>query len=131
MEHREIHGLNYYKLIKAKITDKVKIRADAFLMRQKFSSNKIQTKYNELKKFVPAAIVMYLDIDQEIWSKESILLTIIFLNLSIYLKHIYTNTRWIRAYSKNYKYSIINIANHIELFMFLFDGHMTVWTVSK
>ena len=90
LEHGESDGLNYYKLIKAKNTDKVKIRADAFLMRQKFSSNEIKTKYNELKKFVPAAIAMYLDIEQEVWSKESRLLTIMFLNLSIDLKHTQT-----------------------------------------
>ena len=87
-EHGENDGLKYFKLIKAKNTmDKVKIRADAFLMRKKFSSLEIKTKYNELKKFVPAAIAMYLDIEQEIWSKESRLLTIMFLNLSIDLKH--------------------------------------------
>ena len=87
LEHGETDGLKYYKLLGAKNTDKVKIRADAFLMRQKFSANEIKTKYNELKKFVPAAIAMYLDIEQEIWSKESRLLTIMFLNLSIDLKH--------------------------------------------
>ena len=88
LEHGDNDGLNYYKLIRAKNTmDKVKIRADAFLMRRKFSAVEIKTKYNELKKFVPAAIAMYLDIEQEIWSKESRLLTIMFLNLSIDLKH--------------------------------------------
>ena len=88
LEHGDNDGLNYYKLIGAKNTmDKVKIRADAFLMRRKFSSVEIKTKYNELKKFVPAAIAMYLDIEQEIWSKESRLLTVMFLNLSIDLKH--------------------------------------------
>ena len=87
-EHGENDGLKYYKLIKAKNTmDKVKIRADAFLMRKKFSALEIKSKYNELKKFVPAAIAMYLDIEQEIWSKESRLLTVMFLNLSIDLKH--------------------------------------------
>ena len=90
LEHGESDGLKYYKLLKAKNTDKVKIRADAFLMRQKFSASEIKTKYNELKKFVPAAIAMYLDIEQEIWSKESRLLTIMFLNLSIDLKHTQT-----------------------------------------
>ena len=88
LEHSENDGLKYFKLIKAKNTlDKVKIRADAFLMRKKFSALEIKSKYNELKKFVPAAIAMYLDIEQEIWSKESRLLTIMFLNLSIDLKH--------------------------------------------
>ena len=88
LEHGDNDGLNYYKLLRAKNTmDKVKIRADAFLMRRKFSAVEIKTKYNELKKFVPAAIAMYLDIEQEIWSKESRLLTIMFLNLSIDLKH--------------------------------------------
>ena len=88
LQHGDNDGLNYYKLIKAKNTmDKVKIRADAFLMRKKFSTIEIKSKYNELKKFVPAAIAMYLDIEQEIWSKESRLLTIMFLNLSIDLKH--------------------------------------------
>ena len=88
LEHGDNDGLNYYKLIGAKNTmDKIKIRADAFLMRRKFSSVEIKTKYNELKKFVPAAIAMYLDIEQEIWSKESRLLTVMFLNLSIDLKH--------------------------------------------
>ena len=88
LEHGDNDGLKYYKLNGAKNTmDKVKIRADAFLMRKKFSALEIKTKYNELKKFVPAAIAMYLDIEQEIWSKESRLLTVMFLNLSIDLKH--------------------------------------------
>jgi adenylate cyclase 10 len=91
LEHGEGDGLKYYTLIiKNKNYDKVKIRADAFLMRQKFTAGEIKTKYNELKKFVPAAIAMYLDIEQEIWSKESRLLTIMFLNLSIDLKHTQT-----------------------------------------
>ena len=89
-EHGDNDGLKYYKIINTKVKDKLTSRADAFLMRKKFALAEIKTKANELKKFVPAAITMYLDVEQEKWSKESRLLTIMFLNLSIDLTHTQT-----------------------------------------
>ena len=86
-EHGPGDGLKYYKFIKEKTGDKIQIRADAFLMRNQFKGEILKYKYSELKKFVPAAIAIYLDIEKEVWSKESRLLTIMFLNLTIDLTH--------------------------------------------
>ena len=86
-EHGPGDGLKYYKFIKEKTGDKIQIRADAFLMRTQFKGEVLKHKYSELKKFVPAAIAIYLDIEKEVWSKESRLLTIMFLNLTIDLTH--------------------------------------------
>ena len=86
-EHKPADDLKYYLFKKIIKDEKVQKRADAFLLRNKFLAKDLKLKYNELKKYVPAAIAIYLDIEQEIWSKESRLLTIMFLNLTIDLTH--------------------------------------------
>ena len=86
-EHKPADNLKYYLFKKGLSDEKVQKRADAFLLRNKFLAKDLKLKYNELKKYVPAAIAIYLDIEQEIWSKESRLLTIMFLNLTIDLTH--------------------------------------------
>jgi len=79
------HDMKFYKIIK--ITgERVQIKADAFLMRTKFSLDKLREKLSVLKAFVPAAIVKYLDIEKEVWSKEIRMISSMFLNLKVDLK---------------------------------------------
>ena len=86
-EHGPGDGLKYYKYVGKKTNDKIQTRADAFLMRTRFKGEDLKDKLSQLKTFVPAAITIYLDIEKEVWSKESRLVTIMFLNLTIDLKH--------------------------------------------
>ena len=72
----------YYKFIKL-IGDRLPIKADAYLMRSRFAPEKLKSKLNSLRLFVPAAITIYLDIEKENWSKELRMLTIMFLNLKV------------------------------------------------
>ena len=66
--------------------DKIATKADTYLMRQQFSNEKLLKNLPLLKSFVPAAIVNYLDIEKETFSKEIRVLSIMFLNLSIKLE---------------------------------------------
>jgi class 3 adenylate cyclase len=72
----------YYQILKT-LGDRVAIKADAYLMRSHFSSEKLREKLSSLKQFVPAAIAIYLEIEKELWSKEIRMLTIMFLNLKV------------------------------------------------
>jgi adenylate cyclase 10 len=65
---------------------KLQLRADAFLMRTKFSPDKLADNMNILRTFVPSAITNYLDIEMENWCKEIRLLTIMFVKLPLSLK---------------------------------------------
>ena len=69
-----------------KNTQKLQLRADAFLMRTKFSPDKLADNMNILRTFVPSAIINYLDIEMENWCKEIRLLTIMFVKLPLNLK---------------------------------------------
>ena len=69
-----------------KNTLKLQLRADAFLMRTKFSPDKLADNMNILRTFVPSAITNYLDIEMENWCKEIRLLTIMFVRLPLSLK---------------------------------------------
>ena len=71
--------------------ERIATKADTYLMRSQFSSEKIIQKLHLLKSFVPAAITNYLDIEKETWSKEIRLLSIMFLNVSISLEDTETN----------------------------------------
>jgi class 3 adenylate cyclase len=74
--------MKFFKILKSK-GERTKIKADAFLMRSRFTSDKLRLKFPILKTFVPAAISLYLDIEKESWSKEIRMLTIMFLNLKV------------------------------------------------
>ena len=69
-----------------KNTQKLQLRADAFLMRTKFSPDKLADNMNILRTFVPSAITNYLDIEMENWCKEIRLLTIMYVKLPLSLK---------------------------------------------
>jgi len=77
--------------IKSMKGERIAIKADTYLMRSQFSSEKIIQKLHLLKSFVPAAISIYLDLEKENWSKEIRLLSILFLNLTISLEDTRTN----------------------------------------
>ncbi len=72
--------------IKSMIGERIATKADTYLMRSTFSSEKLLQKMHMLKSFVPAAITNYLDIEKEVWSKEIRLVSIMFLNLTISLE---------------------------------------------
>jgi class 3 adenylate cyclase len=74
--------MKFFKILKSK-GERTKIKADAFLMRTRFTTDKLRLKFPILKTFVPAAISLYLDIEKESWSKEIRMLTIMFLNLKV------------------------------------------------
>jgi adenylate cyclase 10 len=65
---------------------KLQLRADAFLMRNKFSPDKLADNMSILRTFVPSAIINYIDIEQENWCKEIRLLTVMFIKLPLGLK---------------------------------------------
>ena len=71
---------------------KLQTRAEALLMRTKFSQEKLANNANILRTFVPAAITGYLDIEQENWCKDVRVLTIMFIKLLVDLKATETTT---------------------------------------
>ncbi len=84
------NDIKYYKIIKL-TGERVQIKADAFLMRTKFSLDRLREKLSILKAFVPNAIVKYLDIEKEVWSKEIRMISSMFLNLKVDLKQTKTD----------------------------------------
>lgn len=66
-----------------KVRERVQIKADSYLMRTLFNSDRLKEKLPLLKTFVPAAITLYLDIEKEPFSKEIRMLTTMFLNLKV------------------------------------------------
>jgi len=72
--------------IKRQLGERIATKADTYLMRSQFSSEKIIQKSHLLKSFVPAAITNYLDIEKESWSREIRLVSIMFFKLSISLE---------------------------------------------
>ena len=82
--------MKFYKILKM-TSERVQIKADAYLMRTKFSLDKLREKLSVLKAFVPNAIIKYLDIEKEIWSKEIRMMSSMFLNLKVDLKQTKTD----------------------------------------
>lgn len=74
----------FYK-ITSDLNKRVPTKADAFIMRTKFKIEKLRENTPILKRFVPAAITLHLDIEQEFWSKELRMITVMFLNLGVNL----------------------------------------------
>ena len=72
--------------------NRVPTKADAFIMRTKFKNEKLRENNAILKRFVPAAITLHLDIEQEFWSKELRMMTVMFLNLGVDLSHTETES---------------------------------------
>jgi class 3 adenylate cyclase len=77
----------FWKILAQKGTERVQTKADAFTMRTKFENEKIRNNSEILRRFVPAAITLHLDIDQEFWAKELRMISVMFLLLGVDLKH--------------------------------------------
>jgi class 3 adenylate cyclase len=75
-------GMKFYK-IKELVKGRIKVRADAYLMRTKFNSSKIRAKLGLLKSFIPKAISIYIDLEKERWSKEIRMVSVMFMNLKV------------------------------------------------
>jgi adenylate cyclase 10 len=89
--HGEVEeGEKFYR-IKRMTGERIQAKSDAYLIRTKFNNEKLREKAPILKSFVPAAIVKYLDIEKESWSKEIRMLTIMFLNLKVDLSQTRTD----------------------------------------
>ena len=88
MAHLDSDDMAYYLYLEDKDIKfrKIQVKAEALLMRTKFNQEKLANNTNILRTFVPAAITGYLDIEQENWCKETRLLTIMFIQLSVDLK---------------------------------------------
>ena len=89
MAHIDSDDMAYFLYEKDKENQKfrkIQVKAEALLMRTKFNQEKLANNTNILRTFVPAAITGYLDIEMENWCKETRLLTIMFIQLSVDLK---------------------------------------------
>ena len=62
------------------------MKADAILMKNKCKPSDIEAIRQSLQSYVPAAVVPYIEIDQEKWSAELRRLSVLFVNLGIDLK---------------------------------------------
>lgn len=78
--HNIDNNAKFYKITKI-IGEKLNIKSETYLMRTRFSKDNLRHNVNILKKFIPASISLYLDIEKENWSKEIRMLSIMFLNL--------------------------------------------------
>ena len=77
----ESSKLDFY-LINDLDCERVAIKADAYLMRTKFSSDQVRENIPFLKTFVPNAIVPYLTAEKEAWCKEIRILSVLFMSLN-------------------------------------------------
>ena len=76
----------YWKFISKLDVGKVQTTADAFIMRSKFKNEQIRSSTEILRRFVPAAITLHLDINQEFWAKELRMISVMFLLLGVDLR---------------------------------------------
>ena len=79
--HYKIDENSKFYLISKIKEDKINIKSETYLIRTRFSIDKLREKVNILKQFIPASISGYLEIEKEFWSREIRMLSIIFLNL--------------------------------------------------
>ena len=76
--------LKYYLIVSKKKEKKrrITIKADALKMKKKFKLSTIRPEINSLRKFLPAGVKGYLNIERESWCKELRLVTCMFLNIA-------------------------------------------------
>lgn len=84
--HHEGENSPFYFVKKVKKS--VKMKADALLMKNNAKPSDIEAIRSFLKSYIPAAVVPYIEIDQEKWSPELRRLTVMFVNLGIDLKDV-------------------------------------------
>ena len=68
--HYKIDPSARFYIIKEIIGEKLNIKSETYLIRSRFSNDKLRKNVNLLKRFIPAAITLYLDLEKENWSKE-------------------------------------------------------------
>lgn len=66
--------------------EKLNIKSETYLIRTRFSNDKLRDKVNVLSQFIPNSISKYLEIEKEFWSREIRMLSIMFLNLEFDMK---------------------------------------------
>jgi len=59
------------------------MKADALLIKNNLTLSKFNLIKNEINSYIPAALLPYIEINEEAWSAELRRLTILFVNLSI------------------------------------------------
>ena len=76
-------NLKYYLILGKKKERKrrITIRADALKIKKKFDLQTVKPEINTLRKFLPAGVKGYLNIERESWCKELRLVTCSFLNI--------------------------------------------------
>ena len=74
-------NLKYYLITGKKKETRMTVKADALKMKQNFNLLAIKPEINTLRKFLPAAVKGYLNIERESWCKELRLITCMFLNI--------------------------------------------------
>ena len=79
--HYKIDPKSRFYQITQIIGEKLNIKSETYLIRSRFHIESLRNNVKNLKKFIPASISLYLDIEKENWSKEIRMLSIMFLNL--------------------------------------------------
>jgi adenylate cyclase 10 len=65
---------------------KEKMKADALIMKNQINPSQFHLIKHLVLPYIPAALLPYIDIDEEKWSSELRYLTIVFINLGIDLR---------------------------------------------
>lgn len=78
-DHPSENGPFYF--VKSTKSSKVKMKADALMIKNNIKPGLFQQIRNDVITYIPAALVPYVQIDQERWSAELRRLTIMFVNL--------------------------------------------------
>ena len=62
---------------------KVKMKADALLIKNTINLSKLELIKGQIQSYIPAALIPFIEIDEERWSSELRRLTVMFVNLGI------------------------------------------------
>ena len=79
--HMSENGPFYY--VKDFKNKKVRMKADALLIKNNLTATAFEQIKPQIMSYIPAALLPYIDIDQEAWSAELRRLSIMFVNLGI------------------------------------------------
>ena len=86
------HGSeHFYYITKVKKNQMVKMKADALLLNTRIKPSDIEAIRSSLVSYIPAAVLPFIEIDEEKWSHELRRLTIMFCNLGIDLSDAQSN----------------------------------------
>jgi class 3 adenylate cyclase len=88
--HRSENGPFYY-VKEVRKGKQVQMRADALLISNNLKPSDIEEIRPALKSYLPAAVVPYVDIEQESWASELRKVTVLFINLGIDLSDAKSN----------------------------------------